>query len=78
MKDLIITSKQQKAELIWLAASFLGAVLLNVFSIIGYKTNWSEIYTQILWVLLITCILYALSVGIRFAIYLIKRLFRKR
>ena len=77
MKDLIITSKQQKAEVIWLVASFLGAVLLNVFSILWYKTNWSEFYTQILWVLLITCILYVLSVGIRFAIYLIKRLFKK-
>ena len=77
MKDLIITPKQQKAELIWLGASFLGAVLLNVFSIVWYKTNWSEIYTQILWVLLITCVLYVISIGIRFGIYLIKRLFRK-
>ena len=77
MKDLIITPKQQKAEMIWLVASFFGAVLLNFFSILWYKTNWSEIYTQILWVLLITCVLYVISVGIRLAIYLIKRLFRK-
>ena len=75
MKDITISSKRQKTELIWLAASFCAAILLNVFSIILYKTNWSEIYTQLLWVLIATCALYAVSVGIRIAIYLIKRLF---
>lgn len=77
MKDLIFTSKQQKMELIWVAACFCIAILMNVFSIIGYKTLWSELYTQLLWVLIITCFLYAISVGIRIAIYLSKRLFRK-
>ena len=78
MKDIVITSKQQKAELLWLAVCFMGAVLLNIVSIIWFHTNWSEAYTQILWVLLFTCILYALSVGIRIAIFLFKRLFRKK
>ena len=77
MKDITISSKRQKAELIWLAVSFCVAVLLNVFSIILYNTNWSEIYTQILWVLIITCFLYALSVGVRIVLYYIKRLIGK-
>jgi len=75
MKDITISSKQQKIELIWLSACFVTAVLINVFSIILYKTHWKEMYTQILWVLLIFCVLYALSVGIRICIYLIKRRF---
>jgi len=77
MKDITITSKRQKAEMFWLAACFCMAILLNVFSIMLYKTDWSEVYTQILWVLIITCALYAVSVGIRFTVYLIKRLFWK-
>ena len=74
MKDITISSKQQKIELIWLVASFCVSCLLNVISIILYKTNWSEIYSQILWVLVITCAIYAVSVGIRITLYLIKRL----
>ena len=77
MKEIILSPKQQKAELIWLAASFCAAVLLNVFAIIFYNTDWSELYTQYIWVLIITCVLYAASVGIRIAVYLIKSGLRK-
>ena len=72
MKDITISSKQQKIELKWIAGCFCVAFLINVFSIIFYKTNWSEIYTQLLWILLIACILYAVSVGLRILIYLFK------
>jgi len=75
MKDIIITPKHRKKELMWLAASLLGAILINVFSIILYKTNWSELYTQILWVLLFSCVLYVISVGIRLCIFLLKKMF---
>ena len=79
MKDIIISPGQQKIELIWMVACFCAAVLINVFSIILYKTNWSEVYSQFLWVMIITCVLYAGSVGCRIAIYLVKRIFvRKR
>ena len=72
MKDITITSKRQKKELWWLAGCFCAAVLMNVFAIIGYNTSWSELYTQILWVLIITFVLYAISVGIRALIHWIK------
>ena len=82
MKDIKITTKRQKIEIIWLVASFCIAILLNVFSIIFYKTAWSELYSQTLWVLTLTGILYALSVGIRVGIwvviYLYKRYFTRR
>ncbi|MDR2915553.1 MAG: hypothetical protein LBV74_12090 [Tannerella sp.] len=75
MKDLHISAKRQKSELKWFAACFCIAVLINVSSIIIYKTPWSEVFTQLLWVLVIACILYALSIAFRLVIYMLKRLF---
>ncbi len=75
MKDLHISAKRQKNELKWLVTCFFIAILINVFSIIMYETPWSEVFTQFLWVLVIACVLYALSIALRVAIYLIKRLF---
>ena len=76
MKDILITPKRQIAEIIWLIACFCVAELINMISIIIYGTSWSELYTQVLWVLLITCVLYAISVAFRVFLYLIK--LRKR
>jgi uncharacterized membrane protein YczE len=75
MKDIVFTPKQQKNELIWIAACLCAAVLINVLAIILYKTEWSEFYTQLLWVLLIACVLYAISVGFRVILYFVKRFF---
>jgi NADH:ubiquinone oxidoreductase subunit K len=75
MKDIILSSKRQKAEILWFVVCFCVAVLLNVFAIFLYKTSWSELYTQFLWILIITCVLYAVSVGIRWIVYLVRRLF---
>ena len=76
MKEIIITPKRQKTEIMWLARCFIAAVLMNVFAIIGYQTAWKELYTQILWVFIITCVLYAISMGVRVAFFWIKRLLK--
>jgi hypothetical protein len=75
MKDLHISAKRQKSELKWSAGCFCVAILLNILSIIMYKTLWSEIFTQLLWVLIITCALYVVSVFVRVIFYFIKKLF---
>lgn len=75
MKDLHISVKRQVFELKCIAACFCMAFLLNVLAILIYKTSWSEVYTQLLWVLIITCALYGLSVLLRVLYYLIRRLF---
>jgi len=78
MRDFLITTKQQKTEIIWFIACFCCAVLLNVFSIFFYQTSWKELYTQLLWVAIITCVLYAVSVGIRICIFLIRKFLIRR
>jgi hypothetical protein len=75
MKDLHISVKRQKSELKWLAGCFCIAFFLNILSIIIYKTSWSEIITQLLWVLIITGVIYAASAFLRLGFYFIKRLF---
>ncbi|MDR1723508.1 MAG: hypothetical protein LBR84_06180 [Tannerella sp.] len=75
MKDIIISVKRQKTEIIWMAVCFLAAILVNVIAIIAYKTAWSEIYSQFLWILIIAAVLYAVSIAVRVLIYLLKRIF---
>ena len=78
LKDFNVTVDRQKTEIKWFAVSFGIAFLLNIISIIAYKTEWSEIYSQILWVLLITCVIYGVSVALRILIYLTKRLSERK
>lgn len=75
MRDLYIPVKRQKTELKYIIACFCAALLMNIVAIIIYKTSWSEIFTQLLWVLIIACALYVVSVILRVLYYIIKRLF---
>ncbi|MDR1330477.1 MAG: hypothetical protein LBK07_00045 [Tannerella sp.] len=77
MKDILFTAKQQKCELRWLCGCLVAAFVLNIVSIIVYRTAWNELWTQIVWVIFIGAGLYALSVFIRLIIYGIMRFFRK-
>ena len=74
MKDLHISAKRQKFEIKCFVVCFCTAFLINVIAILIFKTSWSEIYTQLLWVLIITCVLYVISIVLRAFYYLIRRL----
>ena len=75
MREIKISISRQITEAKWIVASFFAAFLLNVISIIVYDTSWSEVFTQILWVLVISCVIYGISVAMRVMLYFIKRLF---
>ena len=65
MRDLILTVKRQKIEIkIW-GVCLLLAFLMNIISIIIYETSWSELWTQALWILVLSCIFYGLTVLFR-------------
>lgn len=74
MKDLIITSRRLKKEIYILSTCFIIAFLINIFSIIAFKTPWYEIFTQIGYVLVITIILYLLVAIVRVVAFLIKKM----
>ena len=77
MKDIILTAKQQKCEIKTFLTCFILANILNVVSIITYDTEWSELYTQIFWILAISCVLYGLSIVLRFLFYGIRYLLKR-
>lgn len=68
MKNIIITSKIIKRELLVWLATLVFAQLLNVYSIAKFKTEWSELYTQLGYVL-------ALSVVFYFVLWIVRLLF---
>lgn len=74
MKDIHISAKRQKTEMKWFFFLFCATFLLNIISIFIYKTRWTEVYTQLLWVLALSCFFYLGSVLLRFAVYFIRRL----
>ena len=78
MKDIVISSKQQKRELRILLYCFVFAFLLNIIGIIIYKTPWIELFTQIGYVFVIAFALYFIVSLFRLLVYLISRLFRKK
>lgn len=69
MKDIHIPVKRQKLEIKIFCACILLAYLMNIISILSYRTEWSELWTQSLWMLVIACIFYGLSILLRLLYY---------
>lgn len=78
LKNRTITAERQRTELKVWAACFLFAFLLNVFSIIFYKTELKELYTQLFWVLALSMVVYVLVVLVRVLFALVYKSFSKR
>ena len=77
MKDIIIKPTHIRRELIILLICLVIAFILNIVSIIAYKTAWSELFSQLHYVLAISVALYLLFAFVRLVIGLVKPLFRK-
>jgi len=76
MKDFTISGKRIKTEIkIWLFC-FCAALLINIFAVINYKTNWIEIFSQLHIVLLLSILIYLLLGVIRIITRIIARLFK--
>jgi type IV secretory pathway VirB2 component (pilin) len=77
MKDIVITPKMIHRELYVVLGCFVAACLTNVGAIIAYDRPWSELVTQIGFVLFITGGIYTLLAVVRILICLMGRLFKK-
>ena len=69
MKEIVLSVKRQKTVIKIFCVCIALAYLMNIISIIAYGTSWSELWTQSLWMLLITCGFYGLSVVLRLLYY---------
>lgn len=65
MKDIILSAKRQKTEIKMFCICVVLAYLMNIVSIVVYGTSWSELWTQSLWMLVISCGFYGVSVVLR-------------
>jgi len=77
IKDITITAKQIKGELILFLVCFLIGFVINFIAIIWYGSNWSELFTSLHYVIVFGLFLYAIWSGIRFLLLLLKRIFQK-
>lgn len=77
MKDINITVKRQKTEILYLIISFVIAFGFNILGIVIYKTEWKELYSQIRIVLMLGLTIYVLLALVRFLIFKIMKLFKK-
>ncbi len=77
MKDTVITARRKKIEVFTFIACIVVAIGLNIYAIAKYSTPWSEVYSQIVYVLVIGCVIYALWSVLRLLFYGIIGLIRR-
>lgn len=77
MKDIIITQKDIVRELYIILACFILACLVNVGAIIAYDRPWSELWSQIGFVIFIAVAIYVLLTVIRIIVCLFRKLIKK-
>jgi len=73
MKDITIPGKRIRTELKWLMACIIAAIIFNIYSIIRYKTSWSEFFSSLHLVLILSVVFYVLLFFFRGLISLIMR-----
>ncbi|WP_010665216.1 hypothetical protein [Marinilabilia salmonicolor] len=74
MKNIIITPRKLKREIfIWLLC-LVAAIGLNVYSIIYYNTSWSELYTHLGYVVVISIVIYLILWVFRGLFLLLRKL----
>ncbi|MBQ4377428.1 MAG: hypothetical protein II793_07010 [Bacteroidales bacterium] len=72
MKDIKITVKRQKTELITLLVCIVIAVLFNVYAIIAYDGKWSEIFSTAGYTLVFGVLIYLSWSAFRVAFSILK------
>ena len=78
MKDIVIKWKWIKREVVIILLSYIVANLVNLISILVYKTSWDELITSQEYVLYFTEWLYIITIIVRLVYWGIKYLVRKK
>lgn len=76
MKDIVVTHKRLKKERYIFLTCFSIAFMINMYSIIKFKTSMYELFTQIGYVLVIAIAIYIIVLIVRAILILIKNLIR--
>lgn len=77
MKDITITGKTVKRELLIVLGCFVAGVLVNVYAILHYSRPAVELFTQIGYTIVVSVVIYILLLIVRLIAWLIKLAFKK-
>ncbi|MBR1873209.1 MAG: hypothetical protein IJ795_08400 [Bacteroidales bacterium] len=77
MKDLVIRGKSLRRELFILLGCLAAAIATNIGAIIYYERPWSELFTQVGFMLTLALCLYAALWAVRLAVFIIVLIFKK-
>ncbi|MFW6371312.1 MAG: hypothetical protein ACOC10_08930 [Bacteroidota bacterium] len=75
MKDIVITGKRIKTELIYLLVSFIIGIGLNIYAIVKYNTHWKELVTQLWTVFVFSLVIYLIVLILRLIVFGVISLF---
>jgi hypothetical protein len=78
MKKIIITGNHLKRGFFIWFLSFIVAVVINIYSIVKYDTSWTELYSQIGFVVMISVMIYIVVLVFRGLFFLLDFILRKR
>ena len=78
MKDLIIPGKLLKREFIIFCCCLLAAWLVDVYAVLKFNGHWTELFTQVGFVLTITIALYLLRLLVWGISILVKKILGRR
>ena len=71
MKNIVITPKRIKLEALFFLAALIIAEGFNIYGIIKFDTNWSELWTQTGTVIVLGAVFYGLFAAIRIILALL-------
>lgn len=77
MKDIILTTRRQRTELITLLVCFVVANGLNLYAILSHNAPLTELVTSFFYIVAFTLVLYGLWTIVRLAFYGVKRLTKR-
>lgn len=78
MKDIVISARQIIRELLIFAGCILAAFVVNVYSIIQFKTEWKELITTLHITLALALVFFAVVVVLRATVFCCRRLLQKK
>lgn len=78
MKDIIIKAEEIRREIFIYLLSFVAACVVNAIAIIVYERPWSELISQIGFVIFISVGIYVLLAMVRILVYLIMKIFKRK
>jgi hypothetical protein len=78
MKDVVIPGRLIIRELSLYAGCLLAALLVNIYSIVHFRTHWKELFTTFHISLAVASVFFAALAILRLAVFGCRRIFRRR